>query len=424
MLTHRDNEVLTQTDYGTPMGDVVRRYWIPGLLSTEIPEPDCPPVRVQLLGEKLVAFRDTAGRIGLIDEFCPHRLTSLFLGRNEEHGLRCVYHGWKFDVEGACLDMMNEPPGSDYKDKVRTNAYPTYEAGGVVWAYMGPADKTPAPPLFEWTQAPESHRLISKNIQECNWLQGLEGGIDTAHAPILHRTISPTTTRPGIAWKSDLVKSPAPTVEVEQTDYGYRYAGIRKLEDGDQRIRAYHYVMPFHQIRAQQFALGSGPAKTLIAGHMWVPMDDENCMVYNWLYSYGDEPLSLEDHEYETALGRGPGNLLPDFHNIRNRGNDWLIDRQVQKTETFTGIEGINNQDQAVQESMGAIVDRTRENLAASDMAIVVARRQLLEAARTVADGGEPLGVAPNYYKLRAIDKILPSDANWAEALLEEMYPA
>jgi phthalate 4,5-dioxygenase len=178
------------------MGDVMRRYWVPALLSTEIAEPDGPPVRVKLLGESLVAFRDTQGRVGLLDEFCPHRLASLFLGRNEECGLRCVYHGWKFDVEGNCLDMMNEPRDSDFKYKVRTTtAYPTVEEGGVVWAYLGPPDKHPALPRFEWTQVPKTHRHVSKNMQECNWLQGLEGGIDTAHAPILHRTITPDTSR-------------------------------------------------------------------------------------------------------------------------------------------------------------------------------------------------------------------------------------
>lgn len=423
MLTRHDNEVLTQTDSGTLMGDTMRRYWMPALMSWEIPEPDCPPVRVQLLGEYLVAFRDTSGRIGLIDEFCPHRRTSMFLGRNEEDGLRCVYHGWKFDVHGTCLDMMNEPAGSDYKDKVRTKSYPTCEVGGLVWAYMGPADKQPPLPLFEWTQVPDSHRQLSKNIQECNWLQALEGGIDTAHAPILHRRISKTTTQPGFGVDTNIVRSGPPKVEVECTDYGYRYAGIRTMDDKSNLIRSYHWVMPFTQIRAQQFGLQGQAARPVIAGHMWVPMDDNTCMVYNWSYSFGEEPLE-DGAEYEAALGRSEGNLQPDFKNIRNRENDWLIDRQVQKYETFTGITGINNQDQAVQESMGAIVDRSSENLSASDMAIVTARRMLLEAASTVADGGDPPGVGTSYYKTRAIDKILPADSKWSDALLEEMYPA
>ena len=196
VLSRQDNEVLTRTGPGTPMGEVLRRYWLPALMIDELPGPDCPPVRVKLLTEELVAFRDTQGRVGLLEEFCPHRRTSMFLGRNEENGLRCVYHGWKFDVAGNCLDMMNEPEGSDYHTKVKAVSYPTIEMGGLIWAYLGPAGKQPPPPRFEWTQAPESHRLVTKNLQECNWLQALEGGIDTAHAPILHRRITTNTTRP------------------------------------------------------------------------------------------------------------------------------------------------------------------------------------------------------------------------------------
>lgn len=425
MLTRHDNETLTRTDQGTPMGDVMRRYWLPALLSEEIPGADCPPVRVKLMGEKLVAFRDTGGRIGLLDEFCPHRLASLFLGRNEEHGLRCVFHGWKFNVEGRCLDMMNEPPDSDFKDKMWTKSYPTVEAGGVVWAYLGPEDRIPPPPNFEWTQVQATHRHVSKNRQECNWLQGLEGGVDTAHAPILHRAITANTGRAGIAVNSNFVVGSAPSLEVDTTDYGYRYVGVRALGEKGNYVRAYHYVMPFHQFRPRQAAGYQGqPAKPHVAGHMWVPMDDENCMIYNFIYSFGKEPITEEEwREIEQGYGRGPEDILPDFRTKGNIGNDWLIDRQVQKTETFTGIEGINAQDVAVQESMGPIVDRTRENLTRSDMAIVAARRMLLEASRTVADGGDPPGVGTSYYNVRAIESVVPIGVEWRDALMPDMYP-
>ncbi|ETX05155.1 MAG: hypothetical protein ETSY2_24665, partial [Candidatus Entotheonella gemina] len=175
MLTKEDNDRLTQVGAGTPLGQTMRRYWIPALLSWELPEPDCPPVRVKLLGEDLVAFKDTEGRIGLLEELCPHRLASLYFGRNEECGLRCVYHGWKFDVEGQCVGMMNEPAENDFKHKIRTQAYPTIEAGGMIWAYMGPPEQRPPAPNFLWTQMPETHRHVTKVIQECNWLQALEG---------------------------------------------------------------------------------------------------------------------------------------------------------------------------------------------------------------------------------------------------------
>ena len=174
MLAREENELITHIDPETPMGNTMRRYWMPALLAWELPEADCPPVRVKLLGEDLVAFRDTLGRIGLIDEYCPHRRVSLFFGRNEECGLRCVYHGWKFDVDGHCVDMMNEPEELNFKNKVRTNAYPTVEVGGIIWTYMGPPALQPPPPKFAWTQVPETHRHVSKVIQECNWLQGLD----------------------------------------------------------------------------------------------------------------------------------------------------------------------------------------------------------------------------------------------------------
>jgi phthalate 4,5-dioxygenase len=422
MLTYEENELITKTGPGTPMGEAMRRYWIPALLSRQLPEPDCPPVRVQLLGERLVAFRDTQGRIGLLDEFCPHRRVSLWLGRNEESGLRCVYHGWKFDVAGTCVEQMNEPEDSSFAHKIRTAAYPTLEMGGVIWAYMGPREKMPPPPSFEWTQVPESHCHVSKVVEECNWLQALEGGIDTSHAPILHRTISATTSKAGVPLLGPFVRGKAPTLEVDVTDYGYRYAGIRPLEDGQTYVRTYHYVMPFTQIRPQQFRFPGSGERPKIAGHFWVPMDDENCMVWNWMYSFGDEPLTEEDR-LERGSGNGPDHVdQTTFRSLRHKGNNWLIDRQVQKTDTFSGIDGINTQDRAVQESMGRIVDRSKEHLGPADRAIIVARRLLLQAVKTVSEGGDPPGTDTSYYQARAIERILPQGVAWRDALLREMY--
>ena len=424
MLSHLENEKLTRTGPGTPMGDTMRRYWIPALLSAELPKPDGAPIRVQLMGEKLVAFRDTTGRVGLLDEFCPHRQASMFLGRNEECGLRCVYHGWKFNVDGDCLDMMNEPEGSDFHTKVRITAYPTLDQGGVIWAYMGPEGKKPPPPDFEWTLASQTHSHVSKNVQECNWLQGLEGGIDTAHAPILHRTISPDTDKSGIRINSDIVTGGAPTVEVDLTDYGFCYSGVRSLGERGSHARAYHYVMPFHQLRPSQSAYRGRSATSIVSGHMWVPLDDETCTIYNFTYSYGEEAITDEEWlEMEQGYGRGPRHLLHDYRTIFNRGNDWLIDRQVQKTETFTGIEGINSQDVAVQESMGAVVDRTRENLTRSDIAVVHARRLLLQAAETVSDGGDPPGLTTSYYNIRPIERVLAKGVRWRDGMMAEIYP-
>jgi phenylpropionate dioxygenase-like ring-hydroxylating dioxygenase large terminal subunit len=417
MLSREDNELLTRISPGTPMGDTMRRYWMPALMASELAEPDGAPVRVRLLGEDLVAFRDTQGRVGLLDEYCPHRRASLFFGRNEQCGLRCAYHGWKYDVDGRCVDMMNEPEELSFKDKIHITTYPTVEMGGIIWTYMGPAEHTPPPPKFAWTQAPATHRNVTKVIQECNWLQALEGGIDTSHAPIMHRLITHNTTRPGIKLSNPFVRGKAPHLVVDITDYGYQYAGLRPLDEADMHIRTYHFVMPFHQIRPSQ----SDAGQPMVAGHIWVPMDDDNTMVYNWMYCLTDTPMT-DQERLEVRAGNGPMDVdQTTFRSRKNRANNYLIDRQVQKTETFTGIDGINIQDRAIQESMGRICDRTREHLGPADKAIIQARRLLLGAVKTVQAGGTPAGVGPSYYPLRASEGVIPRDADWRELLTPEM---
>jgi phthalate 4,5-dioxygenase len=409
MLSREDNALLTRVARGTPMGDTMRRYWIPALLAWELPEPDGPPVRVRLLGEDLIAFRDTQSGVGLLDEFCPHRRASLFFGRNEECGLRCVYHGWKFDAEGRCVDMMNEPDGESFRQKIFTTAYPTLEVGGVIWAYLGLPERRPVPPAFAWTRIPATHRQVSKVVQETNWLQGLEGGIDTSHAPILHRLLTTETTRPGFKPDNPFVRGKAPTLAVDVTDYGFQYAGIRPLDEGRIHVRTYHYILPFHQIRPSRSESGV----PLVAGHMWVPIDDENTMVYNWEYSTTAAPLTAEDR-LERRLGNGPLDVdQTTFRSKRNRGNNYLLDRRVQKVESFTGIDGINTQDRAIQEGMGAIVDRSREHLGPADRAVIQARKLLLETVRAVAEGGTPRGIEPSYAKLEAAEAVLPNGADW-----------
>ncbi len=416
MLSREENQLVTQVGQGTPMGNTMRMYWIPALLSKEIAEPDGPPTRVRLLGEDLVAFRDSEGRIGLLDELCPHRRASLYFGRNEECGLRCVYHGWKFDVAGACIDMMNEPDENDFKHKVRLTAYPTCELGGIVWAYLGPPERMPAVPKFAWTQAPESHRHVTKVIQDCNWLQGLEGGIDTSHAPIMHRLLSETSTRGGFKPSNPFVRGKAPNLVVDITDYGYQYAGLRPLGEAEMHIRTYHFILPFHQIRPSKAESGI----PLDAGHIWVPIDDETTAVYNWAYSPGP-PLSADDR-LERGLGNGPMHVDPvTFRSKANRENNYLLDRLVQKSESYTGIDGINVQDRAIQESMGRIVDRSKEHLGPADKAIIQARKLLRQAVKTVEAGGMPDGTGTSYYTLRAHEAVLPRAVDWREELTPEM---
>jgi phenylpropionate dioxygenase-like ring-hydroxylating dioxygenase large terminal subunit len=405
------------------MGDVMRRYWIPVALCEELPEPDCPPIRVRVLGEHLVAFRDTQGRIGLVDEFCAHRCASLFLGRNEEGGLRCVYHGWKYDAEGNCLDMPNEPPESTFKEKIRLTAYPTAELGDIVWAFLGPKEKMPPLPKFEWTQVPRSYRHVSKTWQEAtNWLQALEGGIDSIHASFLHRNLTDATSRAGHGPGGYMARVASAKMDVDLTDYGLLYAVVGLAEERKNYVRTVHYVMPFHQVRAYPIRIGGALRRTVMRGHMWVPMDDENCMVYHWTFSYDGKPLAEDDIEkMERDSGRGPGEQSEDFRPMRNRHNNWLLDRQVQKTETYTGIEGTNTQDEAVQTTMGPIVDRTREHLGSSDKAIIAARRLLIRAAKGIREGEDPPGLGTSYYTIRGANKLIPADVDWRNALKDDM---
>ncbi len=415
MLSKERNERITRVGPGTPMGNTMRRYWMPALLSWELPEPDCEPVRLRILGEDLVAFRATDGRVGVLDELCPHRLASLFLGRNEDNGLRCIYHGWKFDVEGRCVEQLNE--ARNFCSKVRTTAYPTTEVGGVIWVYMGPADKQPAPPNYAWTQVPENQRFASKVVEECNWLQALEGGIDTSHFTILHRAITKDTKQAGVEIDSPGVLGGAPSLEVDIKDYGYAYFGVRPLGADDVYVRGYHFIMPFTQLRPP------GPNKQQTHGHYWVPIDDDNCMVWNFYHTHDGQPIS-------KTVDSGAGNELGvdvDIHNgfvsKVNRSNNWNIDRNIQRTDTYSGIKGINAQDRAVQESMGRIVDRSREHLGPADRAIIATRKLLLEAVDVVEQGGDPSGTRPTYYEVLAAEATLLKSKDWRLELLPRMYP-
>jgi phenylpropionate dioxygenase-like ring-hydroxylating dioxygenase large terminal subunit len=416
MLTTQENERLTRVGRGTPMGETLRRYWLPAALSSELPDRDGPPVRVRLLGEDLIAFRDSDGKVGLVDAFCPHRRAPMFFGRNEECGLRCVYHGWKFDRDGTCVDMPSEPPDSLFKTKVTIDAYPTHEAGDMVWAYLGPADERPPRPDSELLRAPATHRHVSKTYEDCNWLQALEGGFDSAHVTILHnQKIGDPSFLHGFA-------ATIPQIDVEPTDYGFLYTAIR-ARAGRQHVRVYHYVMPVTQLRGQNFAFD--PEILTINGHFWVPIDDEHTATYNYMYS--DNPaVPLTQRfidESETEIGRGPEQLDPlrPFHLKAQLSNDFFIDRELQK-RTMTGIPGINTQDIALQVGMGPVVDRSREHLGTTDRAVIVLRRLLLEATDAVEAGSAPRGTDPSTYRtLRAGSHTIEPGVSWHDALQAEL---
>jgi phthalate 4,5-dioxygenase len=418
-MNRAENELITRVGPGTPMGNVLRRYWLPALLATDLPGPDCAPMRVRLLGEDLVAFRDSSGRLGLLEDTCPHRCASLFLGRNEQDGLRCVYHGWKFDVAGNCVEMPTEPRDSSYKERIHAVAYPLVELGDVLWAYMGPREHQPDLPGMEWLRAPATHRFVSKTHERCNFLQAVEGGIDTAHSTYLHNN----SLGDRFAFRQ---MDGAPRLEVEKTDYGFRYASLRDIGEDGIYLRVYQFFMPFQQYRSHQLEGRRGAGRTEVPrlqGHMWVPMDDENTCVYNFMLSVDDDkPFTPEFVKgAEDFAGRWPPHGETMIRH-RARENDWLIDREAQRTRTFTGVTGLNTQDLAVQESMGRVVDRSREHLGSTDKAVVACRALMLDAVKNLAEGIDPPGVNPVSYRgVRAADIIVQKAARWQDAAEAEL---
>ena len=402
MLFKDDNDLLTQTNPDTSMGKLVRRYWIPALLSQEIPAADCPPARVQLLGEELVAFRDSEGRIGLIGEHCAHRGTSLFFGRNEECGLRCVYHGWKYDVEGNVIDTPAEPAGSDFRKKLRHTAYPTHEANGVVYAYLGPRERRPLFPNYEWTQVPLENTYVTKCLLECNYLQGLEGECDSSHLSFLHRAFTNERNQP--LYKSDT----SPFYETEETDFGVRLIATRNSEN-QHYVRFSAFVMPVYG------CVPAGRPTNELEGyeiHTYVPADDRHC----WRYDIGfRRDRAVRDDEVHRRK-----QINPDFSRVRNARNNYLQDRKMQKAVNFTGIEDFLNHDACATESMGAIFDRSQEHLGVSDKAVIAVRKFLLTAVKDLQEGKEPPHLAraneTNWFPhIDCFAHLLPRDMPWRQ---------
>jgi len=419
MLTVAENERVTRVGPGTPGGIFFRRYWLPACLSTELPEHDGAPLRVRLLGENLVAFRDTDGNVGLVEAYCPHRRAPLFFGRNEECGVRCVYHGWKFDRNGDCVDMPSEPAGTTLQAKVKILAYPTVEKGGVIWTYMGPKDEQPPEPDYEWLRAPPEKRNVSKTFENCNWLQGLEGGLDTAHSSFAHNN--------HMGDKNVLrQRDRTPRIDVERTDYGYNYVSQRDMGDEGLYVRVYHYVMPAQQMRANTMGWFGGRNEVpRLDGHIWMPIDDHTTHVYNWNCAYNStiEMTDAWKAKREADMGRGVDDVIPGtFRLKKNQSNDYLVDRAMQKTQNFTGIVGVNTQDFALQEGMGPICDRSKEFLGSSDKAIVAMRRILLEGITAAENGDTPRGVdAQSYRMVRPHDRMVPKGQDWRDAFEEEL---
>ncbi|MCW5733574.1 MAG: Rieske 2Fe-2S domain-containing protein [Enhydrobacter sp.] len=416
MLSKADNETLCRVGPGTPMGAVFRRFWHPVCLSEQVAKPDGDPVRVEILGERLVAFRDTSGKLGLLEEGCPHRGVSLALGRNEDAGLRCLYHGWKFAVDGTILDMPN-CPDLRLARNVKAKTYPIREAGGFLWAYLGPSGKMPAFPTWRFLDIPVEHMRVNRIDADVNYMQQLEGGADTSHVGILHSNFA----RPG--WMTGAFNANtdqdnpaalatgdlAPTLAVEDTPFGFHYAAIRQVDgneaDGKRNVRVVPIIMPSTRIIPS-------PAVQFIIFE--VPMNDTRTATFAASYRLDGAPV--DQWKLNEMSGRHNPQLFDEkTHRYIGTWENRFGQDRARMSEDWSGIKGVVMEDMAMAMSQGAIADRSKEHLVPADQAVVRCRRQLLESARRVADGGDPIGVEVDVSTIRAIDATVPGNVRWQD---------
>ena len=434
MLSAADNELLTKTGAGTPMGELMRRYWIPAVLSGEV-EPDGVPHRTRLLCEDLLVMRFTDGEPAVLAPACPHRGASLFFGRNEENGVRCAYHGWKFNAAGFCVDMPSEPPESNFKDKVTIKSYRAAERNGVIWIYMGPEQADPPPlPELEWNVVPESHAYLTKRIAQNNYFQTLEGEIDSSHSGFLHQSFAnpytlnwQTKQERGMIYK---MRDRHPRFQAKETDYGVLIGARRNAEEDSYYWRITQFLFPFHTIIPPY---GEDP---VFSGHAYIPMDDEHvialCFSYNPVRPLNEEELGYLRHarrDGQQGLHPTVDGFLPPIPN-RPEGawwpkhhidNDFNVVWKRQKEAQFSGLPGTWVQDSGMQETMGRVANRSIEHLGVSDTGIIRTRRALIKAARLLRDFGvEPESVWDSgVYRTRSAAVVLPREAEWVEASAE-----
>jgi phenylpropionate dioxygenase-like ring-hydroxylating dioxygenase large terminal subunit len=423
MLTAEENAQLTKVGPGTLMGDLMRRYWIPVVQSSEL-SPGGRVKRVRILGEDLVTWRSPTGQVGLLAEFCAHRRASLYFARNEEPGLRCVYHGWQYDPCGRCIDMPNEEPETNFQDKVTLPAYPCAERGGVVWTYMGPAGAMPGLPDLEWALVPGAQRFVSKFWQECNYLQALEGGVDPAHISFLHGILDRTSAEmrqaldqaaAGFGFASGLARTPH--IEVADTATGLLIGARREAPAGEYYWRITQYLVPFHTMPPPE--VGADP---VLHTHVWIPVDDGHLV--NWCVSWHptraltdrermefDAGASIHVTDYAAPTNEAYGDIRPRA----SRPNDYLADWEAQRTQKFFGVPGVGAQDKAITESQ-SVYDRSLERLGRADVGIIRLRRCLLDAALALRTRGTPPpGLDPVSQRVRPASVLLPKEAPWVE---------
>jgi phthalate 4,5-dioxygenase len=415
MLTVQENEMLCRVEGNAPMGRLMRRHWVPAVLSEQVAEPDGAPVRVQLFGEKLVVFRDSDGKVGVLGEACPHRKVSLAFGRNEQCGLRCLYHGWKFDVDGNVIDMPSEPKQSGFSEKVKHLSYPAREGGGFVWTYMGPAELMPEFEPPAWAPTPDTEFAIAKIQLPCNWAQITEGQIDSAHSSSLH-SFDMRPAKGEAAAKEDYWVRPStdknPRIQVQLTNYGMRYAAIRRpitSASTHDYVRITTYVAPFISLIP--------PNSSYNVASVIVPRNDTSSYFHFIAWKEGDQVGISTDRWRKFCVLEVGVDVDAQFRPIkRHAHNDYLQDRAAMKEDNFAGIPGIPNQDIAMWESMGAVADRTQERLGASDIAIVQFRRLMLDAVKRFQENEKVIGLVEPHLpqaKLRSYQGVVEKTVPW-----------
>lgn len=424
MLSAENTDLLCRVGRGTPMGDMMRQYWLPVGYSWEY-EPEGQPQRVRVLGEDLVIWRSLDGTPAFTQANCPHRGAGFFFGRTEESGLRCAYHGWKFDADGQCVDMPNEPAESAFKEKVRITAYKGADYGGVTWIYMGPnQDDPPGIPQFEWGQIPpENVSYAQKIVYECNWMQALEGELDSTHVYFLHRRLNiDDSPRYGLYHNDQRAN-----FHISEKPYGFTYGAERHELDGNVYWRTTQFIFPIY---------GMFPGQDgVVPLSIYLPVDDYHTVHMGiWWKPAGEMPGDGKPH---SLLPEEPGTLVPGVGPMKPEqhgrffakwwpqaapDSDFLLD-QVAKRRNATGIPTVRLQDSAVLHSMGPIMDRTREHLGTTDVSIIRARRMLLRAATQLREDGTPPPASehPEHYNVRSCATVLPPGADW-EAELDDWH--
>jgi phenylpropionate dioxygenase-like ring-hydroxylating dioxygenase large terminal subunit len=415
MLTAAQNELLTQVGAGKPMQALLKRYWQPALLSADVAEAGCDPIRFSFAGEPYVAFRDESGRVGVFEEACCHRGSSLALARVEPGGIRCIFHGWKFAADGTLLETPNVADPS-FKERFRGRAFPVREAADLVWVYFGPGEPPPFRE-YEYMSLPSSHRFITRMKLDCNWLQVMEGGLDSTHVGILHAEFAKqfetrdASLPEGLQQQAQVYSTDyAPRLDARETDFGFHYAALRDAGDGQNvHARITAYVFPnTNMIPPNMFVIH------------YVPYDDTHTAQ---IVTYWDKQRPIDRERVLRVLGLDEPGVWVDDHMEMNAENRWLQNRDLMRAGNWSGLNGLGQEDSAVNVSQGPVLDRTKETLVASDVACIHVRKLLLHELEH-GDSAEPFALAPpRTNTIHALEVTIPRDADWTQYVPGNLAP-